>query len=222
MILSELIAAVRIRLGEPTAGFWTDPNLTDCLNNAARQFSIDSGVLLAAPVKTSSQAGVHAYPLPTGCLGMHMIQAVWYNGTRLMPSVPLSIMSVDGDPISGTPPPKKYYVLTHDSKLYLVLYPAPDTAVTNGIVVWYSMIATKMVYSASADDTCDIPDDYCDAVIDLATSYAFALKHDEESIKRYEKYYGDRLSSAQAFVNSLIIAGMRDQDATAKDARPIF
>ena len=195
----------------------------DLLNFATKQFSEESGILMSPPVKTSSQADATAYSLPDGCSGMHMIQAVYYNATRIYPSIPQAIMNVNGNPLGTTSTPTKWYIVVKAGTSYLCLYPTPSAAISDGIVVWYSKIADTMLYDGvCSDSTCDVPDDYSNACVDLAASYAFALKHDEESVQRFEKYYADKLRTAQAFITSMIIAGMQDRTAEADNAHPVF
>lgn len=223
MLCSELLADVRICLGEPTAEFWSDAALVACLNWAARQFSEDSGVILSPPVTTSSQADAQAYSLPAECAGPNMINAVYYNGEKLDPSVQQAIIACDGDPAGTTGTPTKWFIVSYQGQTYLALYPIPESAITAGIKVWYSKIADKMSYDGEeVDDVCEISDDFCDAVVFLATSVAYAMKHDEESIQRYKDYYNERLANAQGYVQALIIAGMKDRDADADDSRSIF
>jgi len=225
MLASEIVTAIRVKLGEPTAGFWSDANLLICANDAARQFSVESGILLSPPVSTSVVASTTGYVFPTDCAGPHMLQAVLYNGTKMTPTVPAAAMNT-GNVMTTLGTPAKWYTLVDGGKIYLCLVPVPSGSVADALQVWYSKICATMEIDTESDpavdSTCDIPEAFCEAVISLAAANAFTMKQDEKSMSIAMAKYEDWLAMAQSYISATIAAGMKDVNGFASDSHSVF
>jgi len=132
--LNEMIADVRFRLDEIGAGdeFWTDGEITNWLNEASERVAME----LEDIEHTYTQDSVALqpdYPLPTDYL---RLQQAIYNGMFLkqISQMELRQYGAVGNPTTAqTGTPEYYYMRANN----IWLFPAPDTSVTDGLVLWY-------------------------------------------------------------------------------------
>jgi hypothetical protein len=214
-----LLALVRIEIGETTASYWTDAQLYQYLSNAAKKFSIDTGILLAPPKKCTSAANTAMYLVPSNCPGPHAIVTVFYGSTELDATTPYGIVRGDGEPhTTDTDTPASWYVLVDGGKVYLVLFPTPGSAVTGGIKVWFWKIASDVTALTTA---CDIPDNYVMAVVNGAAKEALEAKSDPK-FKIFERKYDEDVARAKAFVRAMIQAGKQNRNAEATKHRGLW
>ena len=134
MTLNEMIATVRFRLDEIGAGdeFWTDEEITGWLNDANMRVAME----LEDIEHTYTQDSVATqpdYPLPIDYL---RLQQAIYNGVFLkqISQMELGRYGGVGNPTTAqTGTPERYYIRANS----IWLFPAPATAVTDGLVLWY-------------------------------------------------------------------------------------
>jgi len=218
--LTDLETLVRAEVGEPTAQYWTQAHIFSYINEAARTFSNDTGILLSPPKKCDIVAGTSLYEAPTDVPGPQAIIAVFYDDSELTPETPYSIVRGDGLPHeTDTDTPSCYCVIYDSGKVYLMLYPVPGAALTAGLVVWFWKLATTMT---TGDEACTIPDEYHEAVVAYASMLAFKAKRDYDQVKIEKDTYNDWVVRARSVVTAQIMAARQSRhgDATAK--RSIF
>ena len=135
--LSEIRSRVRLELGEPSAGYWTDAHVDACINSAAAQFSVDTGLLLVPPRRTDILAGSALYTLPDDCPGPQAVVSVICDGVELEAAAPAAILRLGGKPHSDSGRPSSWYFLADGGDPCLALYPVPSSSIPGGIVIWY-------------------------------------------------------------------------------------
>jgi hypothetical protein len=133
MTLNEMIADVRSRLDESTAGFWTDAEITVWLNEANVRVAVELEDL-EGTATSNIVASTANYDLPADFVRLD--QAI-YNGVYLKTITRDQLKQYGGlgnPTTSQTGTPEYCYIRAGD----LWLYPAPSANVTNGLVLWYS------------------------------------------------------------------------------------
>lgn len=213
-------ARVRTELHEPTAGAWSDEQLNVYINDSAKEFASDSGILLTEPVQTGIVSGTAAYSLPVDCPGVHALRLVYYDTNLLDASDPVAIAQQDGNPHTDSGTPTKHYGINVGGIQYIVLYPIPGAALTNGLKIWYWKLASDMTADTSV---CDIPDEYMKGVMAKATEYAFLSRRELTMAQAQQGIYADYVERAKTYVDAVVTAIKRDRDASAVQAeRSIF
>jgi len=219
MTLTQLTSHVRVEIGESTAGLWTDPQLYEYISRAAQDFAIESGILTAPPVQTSSVAASGAYALPASCPGPHAVIRVYYDGSLIKPTTLDSLIRNGNTPHSDSGTPLYWYTLTKEGVTYLGLCPIPGSAVTNGIVLYFWKMADRMT---GGTDVCDIPDEFYRAVIYRATMFAWGTEGAKSKYEIYESLYKEEVLRAQDYVNVMIAASLHDRDVRNTEYEPLF
>ena len=217
--LAEIRSSVRTNIGEPTAGYWTDDMLNGYINDAARTFSIDTGILVAEPRKADVTSGTAIYNLPDECPGPHAVIALLYDDDELTKSTPQAILRHGDLPASDTGTPERWYPVTRSGAASIALHPIPDSNLTDGLRIWYWKQAAEM----SADtDTCDIPDDYIVAVEAKATELAFLAKHMFDDAAVWRSTYQAEVKRARAYVNAMVYNDAADRSTEDENVRTVF
>jgi len=217
MTLAQLLEEVRVELAEPTAAYWTDEQLTGYINLAARDFSVDTGILEAPPVKTDVIAGTAGYVLPPDCPGPQAVCNVFYDtDVELVPTSAVAIAKRDGQPHADTGTPTAWYAITHGGKNYIMLYPIPSRSLAGGLTLWYWKLAATLI---DPDDVSEIPDEYSPGIVHGACARAYIAKKDAEQAAIYRAMYAERAAKAKAWVRALWVAGMKDTNARSARAR---
>ena len=83
--LSEYIRRSRSILDEPTTRFWTDTELTDWVNDGARDLARRAEDLLTYDQTIAITAAVATYPLPADVIRIHRCEFVPVNSTQTYP-----------------------------------------------------------------------------------------------------------------------------------------
>jgi len=217
--LSELRTLVRTELGEPSAGYWSDAQLNSYVNAAAARFSVDTGLLLAAPRKADVEAAHALYNLPDDCPGAQAVVGVFLNGDELSPTSPAALIRLGKKPHSDTGTPTHWYAVADSGTVCLALYPVPGSSITDGLVLWYWKLAAPM----SADEsTCEIPGEYIRGVVYAAAELAFLAKRETGQAECFRDLYTDEVRRAKASAESLIAASLQHRDVSADTVRTIF
>jgi len=211
--LAELLVDVRTELAEPVAGYWTDAQLTGYINRAAVDFSVDTGILQAPPMQANVVADQAGYILPDECPGPQAIVRVYHNGNELTPTTVGALASRGAKPHEDTGTPKNWYGVTHGGNNCLMLYPIPEQALVNGLVLWFWKVAADM---AAPADECEIPDEYSPGVVYGATMRGFIAKKEVEQAGVYRGWYQEQAAKAKAWVRAAFTAGVRDGDARSR------
>lgn len=219
MTLTQLTSHVRVEIGEATAGFWTDPQLYEYISRAAQDFSTDTGIIVAPPVKTSSVADSGAYSLPASCPGPHAIIRVFYDDEKIEPSTVDALIRNGNRPDDDSGTPTHWYPMSYEGTSYLGLCPIPDSAVTNGIIIYYWKIADRMT---GPTDVCDVPDEYYRAIVYRATMFSFGNQGEKSKMEYYQRLYDEEVLRAQDYVNVQIAATLHDRDVNSGDYRKFF
>lgn len=219
MNLGDIRTRVRIEAGETSAGFWTNDQIDNYINAAARQFSSDTGIIIAQPVETNIVSGSIGYKLPTDCPGPHAILAVFQQTTQLDPTDIQAILRSGGNPHVDTGTPEKWHIITSAGDVYLALYRIPDSNVTDGLKIWHWKLAVEMTADANE---CEVPEDFIKGVIYEATRYVFVQKRELEISMTYHGLYLEEVARAQAYVEVLMAAGLQDRDARRGNVGWIF
>jgi hypothetical protein len=188
---NDIVNDLRAEIIEPSPTFFSNTRLLYLINLAQREYVRLTRVLQSFAF-TSSIQGQADYPMPTDWLGS---EKVFYNMTtdgttpnwrpldatnleKLGQEYP-NFLSTDSS-MQGTP--KFYYVI--GSTLYI--FPRPDTAIQNGIFMFYESKAPAL---SSLDDALSIDDSLYPGV----RSYVLAKlwKQDNEDAKSKEEMSGD-------------------------------
>lgn len=190
--LTTLQTNVRRRLDESTAAFWADADLTQWINEAARDIARRSETLQASTT-INSVAGTQEYTLPTNALRIYRVEyrpdgatatqtiPLEYRDFNSMDSVWWSRQAVD----RGTP-----YCFTmwgFPPTLTLVLFPLPATSVTAAIKVYYYRLPAA---ASSGSDTVDVPEGWFDLIEDYCEFSALRKDRDprwQEARSLYEE-----------------------------------
>lgn len=214
-----LIGHVRVEIGEGTASFWTDAQLLEYVSRAAQDFSVDTGIITAPPVKATSVANSGLYSLPSTCPGPHAIIRVFYDGEELQPSTQDALIRNGNKPHSDSGTPTHFYIASSAGVDYLGLCPIPGSAVTDGIVLYYWKIAAQL---ASGTSTCEIPETFYRAVVYLACKFAFGSQGERAKMDYYDELYTKEVLRAQDYVNVQVAATLHDRDARETNYRTWF
>jgi hypothetical protein len=188
---AEMIARVRIRLDEPTAKFWTDPELLGWLNEGLR----DAGRYTRHITDTRSintVAGLSEYTVPADVIEVENVYYAPGDGRQ----IPLAGQSYEnmnntwgqwqnaqvGEPrayaLWGTPP-----------SLRIKLYPSPELTVVGGI----SMLVTRMPAQAeSVSATVDWPPAWEDVIEDYMEMAALRRARDPRWQEAFSFYTSKR------------------------------
>ena len=136
MLISDILTFIRNKLGEPTAAFWSDVELTVDINSAAKEVYAEVLQSVKGFFETSTTistvVGTETYQLPTGCWKINLIER-----TDMNP--PVNLMPIDiveknrfyRDSIGYASGYERYWI----SGNYIGIAPIPDSVVTYKI--WY-------------------------------------------------------------------------------------
>src|SRR4051794_705929 len=83
--LAEYIRRSRSVLDEPASRFWTDAELTDWVNDGARDLARKAEDLLSYDTTIIVTPNVATYPLPADCIRVHRAEFVPSGSTQSYP-----------------------------------------------------------------------------------------------------------------------------------------
>jgi Family of unknown function (DUF6682) len=83
--LGDYIRRARSILDEPETRFWTDTEITDWINDGARDLARKAEDLLVYDTSLAIAANVGSYPLPADCIRVHRAEFVPTNSTQQYP-----------------------------------------------------------------------------------------------------------------------------------------
>jgi len=226
--LENLRDDVRLLLNETTAGRWSDTLVDMCINKANREFSKDTGILLA-PHHTDDLVAKQAdYDYPTDCPGPQAIIAIFAGGTKLEATGQNALIRLGKKPHSDAATADadiaKWYTINDEviagtGGLKYSLYPIPYTSVTDGLIVWYWRLAYELTEDAHVSP---IPDTYENGPIFKATQLALEVKDLVVKAKIYEAKYTKEVVSARAYIDAVMKASLQDRDADEDTEMSIF
>lgn len=122
MTLAEIIAAVRIEIGEPTEGYWRDTQLTRYINDGLRDLNDVARVIAVAPLNYA--VGAHSAALPGDFHEAWVAQ--WSSGGTQQPLTNLQSGAIPDTTSRGIP---SGYVAT-PAALHIWPVPFADGTVT--------------------------------------------------------------------------------------------
>lgn len=144
--LSDVIRRSRSVIDEPTTAFWTDTEITDWINDGARDIARRAEELLNFSTSINAVAGVATYSLPSDIIRVHRMEFVPLNSTQTYPIQASSYQEMDqvwgiNQLIQSSYP--SFFVIrgypggsqsgTSDSRLMAQFYPVPAQSGTFNI-----------------------------------------------------------------------------------------
>jgi hypothetical protein len=147
--VSDVFDRVKRQFGDESAVQVSEADIIRWINDAQREAVMQNEGLLMKDGYITSVAGQKEYDLP---VDLFTIQHVYYRDTLTTPYYALKWLGLkqfsefldgwDGASINSYP-----HVYTSQESNKIVIYPAPQTAVTNGIKIIYSHYAEDVVDS---------------------------------------------------------------------------
>lgn len=174
--LTQLITQVRDEISEPTAGFWSDAEITRWLNRANYDLADAAGVESSASSTITTADGTETYSLPSDFSLVEIVELV--DSTNSYQFTMLSPMAVE-ERIEDKGSPSGYYV--RNGSLYVV--PRPDGVYT--LRLWYYRAGVTLVNDS---DTPIIPARFHDLIALFAIGEA-KRKADDSAYSTYRSDY---------------------------------
>lgn len=190
--LVNMRTAVRARLDEATAKFWTDADLTRWINEAAREIARRTENLQTT-ANISSVAGQQQYTMPVDVYRVHRVEyarttsivtpleyrdfnnmdSIWWSSQRITP----------GDPywytMWGFPP-----------TLTMVVYPIPSDSISNAFKVFYYRLPATV---SGDSDSVEIPAGWDDIVVDYC-EYSALRKDGDQRWQEAKGIFEDKMN----------------------------
>lgn len=196
--LAEYIRRSRSVLDEPTARFWTDAELTDWINDGARDLARRAEDLLTYDQTLAIAANVATYSLPSDVIRIHRAEFVPVNSTQTYPIRPSS--QDEMDQIWGTyqANPSSYpsWFVTRgypggsgNSNFQIQFYPVPSQP---GTVNLYYYKMPKRLLSTDTGLTIDMPEGWDDLIIMYVEWRGLRKTRDPRWQEAY-KLYGEQV-----------------------------
>lgn len=182
--LAQLITAVRDEVSEPTAGFWSDAEITRWINRANYDLAAVAGIESATSGTITTIDGTESYTTPTG-FGL-VEQVEWVDPNNSDTFLLLTPMAVENR-VDGKGQPTGFFILGD----LLFLTPKPDAAYT--LRVWFYKAGVTLTLTT---DTPIIPSRYHDLLTLFAVSQA-KRKADDPA---YTTYLSDYISGRNGMV----------------------
>lgn len=180
MIVSDIYTRVKRQFGDESGVQVTDSDIIRWINDGQRQIVMSNEGLLETTTTANSVASQSEYTLPTNLL---LFKSVSFKGTGQVSYVQLRGMSFnefqkhidswDGDTTEkGTPVVYTIYAGK------LILYPMPETSITNALKIYYTRKPTDV---DSSDDTPDLPLLYHETLVKYCLQQAYEMDEDWEA-----------------------------------------
>jgi hypothetical protein len=192
--LSEYIRRSRSVLDEPSARFWTDAELTDWINDGARDLARRAEDLLTYDQTINVSANIASYPLPVDVIRIHRAEFVPVNSTQ---TYPIRASSQDEmDQIWGTyqqnPASYPSWFVTKgypggsgSSSFQIQFYPVPSQP---GTINLYYYKMPKRLASTDTALTIDLPEGWDDLIITYVEWRGLRKTHDARWQDAYKLY----------------------------------
>lgn len=168
--VQEIFDRVSRQFGDEAGSQVKITDVTRWINDAMREI-VHKNKLLQVKATTDTMVGVPAYALPTDISKLHSIK---YKGITLRPmsiaEADQQIGALDVSVANGYPTgtPTRYWIWAQQVNLY----PAPDTAVDEGLVAYYSRTPVAVV---NVGDVPELPDEYHNRIVDYCLAQAFEI-----------------------------------------------
>lgn len=187
---------LRSKLDETSARFWSDADLTQFINEGARDI-VRRSETLQASTSINAVANTQEYTLPSDVIRIYRVEysqdgnifypleyhdfanmdSIWWSQQKTSKGIPTWFT------MWGFPPTLK-----------LVLYPTPSSSTTNAIGVRYYRLPLE---ATANGDNVEVPEGWHDLVEDYAEYVALRKDHDQrwqEAKQLYEAKMGDMIS----------------------------
>jgi len=170
LTVQEIFTRVHRTFGDEAQAQLTQADIIRWINDAQREIAVNNNAL---QVKTTanSVAQQQSYSLPAGILRLHSVR---YNGiameSRTLEQMDELLGTMDQTVAQGYPTgtPQYYYVWAGQ----INLYPAPDTAIANGLTIYYTR---EPAVVANLSDTPELPDQYHNRIVEYCLARAYEL-----------------------------------------------
>ena len=205
---ADLLTQVRARLGETTEDFWKDTDIYYALNEAVTKFSNeekwdwyltatsgdvaanDGYMELTGDVPLSRHGNLFIYP--DGAISA-------YECTRVTPTVGFRLRAgLYGTRGPNTTRPAWYYLQMVESRIsegwVTTVEFVPQNSVALVVEYQYNRLPISM---EGAEDVCDVPPEYVEAIIARATGNCWLKElHGQDKAEEQFRIYGDILDQA--------------------------
>ena len=218
--LLQLRTSVRANVDEPTAGYWSDSDITGFINQAIRYVNRKTMYLIdGTPSTIDFVASQRAYSLDAACTGAERI--VMMLDANNNPIRPISFGTarnndkdfIDGETADGNTYPKYWYKVG----VSIAFLPIPVASKTAGATYWFLKTPTEL---GEDTDASPLSTEYDDMVEWWASWKALSQHGDFNRSEQYSKLFGDMLEDV---INSLAVylSGQR-VDLNKTEAWPFY
>lgn len=184
------VTAVRERLNESLAGFWTDTELTRWINEGTREVCRRTECLRTQDT-VSAVAGTATYALPTDAIRVHRVEYMQTGAIIRYPLDPVEVNAVDALGWSNTQTrgiPQFFVTWGYAGAATLHVFPKPATA--GEFTIWYYRLPVEVVED---EDTLDMPEGWQDVVYDYC-EYMARMKDKDQQWQAAKAQFDDKLA----------------------------
>lgn len=189
--LSTARTAIRERLDETTATFWSNTELNRWINEACRDIARATESLRDTSTIAVTLPSTYNYTLPSDTIRVHNVEWVRTGDTQIYPLEPTRVTGAEAmgwtnQDTSGNPQMFFTWGFSGDAQLYV--WPKPDAAGT--ITLYYYRFPAEV---SSDGANVEVPNGWEDLVYDYA-EYRARLKDNDERWKWAREEYQQKLT----------------------------
>jgi hypothetical protein len=192
LTVQDVITRVQRQFGDEAAVQVTEADILRWINDAQREAVMQNEGLLQAIGYIDLVAGQQEYDLPADCFTLGHVQVKSSAGSEYY-SVQFRSLKQLAEELNGYIGSSKtdsypvFYTSQRTGKV--VLFPAPEASVAQGIQIFYSRFATDVVDTGS---TIDLPPEYGSMVVNFCLAQAYEMDEDwEASQVKSQQVQGD-------------------------------
>ncbi len=180
MNVSDVRTRLKRTFGDESGVQVTDDDITRWINDGQRQIVASNENLLEKTALTSTVADQQEYTLPADILVLRLVKYKSSGSTAYFRLQPYTFSEfneyVDGWDADTSTKGEPIMFTTHMDKL--IIYPVPDTAITDSLKIYYNRKPTDV---DDATDTIDLPVLYHETLVKYCLTQAYEMDEDWEA-----------------------------------------